>query len=311
MNDTTGLFALSLSNDDQPFETIQTAHERDMVRLRDRVAENSIGMDPVVHMDIIGTSEEVQEEMRVRRERQGVLVDAPPPNKPRVKKTATTAASFFTAKKASSSSKVKVAEKEKENLAIKEKKQTTTPAVGKKDAKPIASKKVGNVDDFLGDMDDDDDDERPGKSNDGGDPMEIEPVAPKPTRRKASKKEVIDVPMDVDEDNNSDNGEDKFQVSGAMDAFATVKKPTPPKNIGQKRRRKIVKEVTTVDEKGYLHTENQEVWEDIPEGEEEKAPVRSKTTSSSRTKPAKKAETNSKGQSMLKQNTLMGFFQKK
>lgn len=246
-------------------------------------------------------------------------------------KKVTTAASFFGKAKISTSSS---------SVPVSKATTTTTPQEDGKENlnknEPVKSlaamKDVGNADDFVGDMDDDEDDndsevmEAP--SIDGMDVDEPQETnVSKKTQRKAHTKMVI---MDDDDDDNvRDTGIKKVRtkksvavVHGAMDAFTTVvAKPNEPENnhhsTKQRRRRKKLVDKTTVDENGYLHTETQEVWEDIP-SEEEQDPSFSKglalPAQISKSRPQELASINSKkktNKANMKQGNLMGFFQKK
>jgi hypothetical protein len=91
-----------------------------------------------------------------------------------------------------------------------------------------------------------------------------------------------------------------------MDDFAQKAAPLPGNLPSRRRRRKVTKEKTTVDPNGFLHTEIQEVWEDIPSDEEETQLVGSPIAKAA--PPAKKTSTVKAG---MKQKSLANFFQKK
>ena len=221
----------------------------------------------------------------------------PPPVAPlaRGPKKATTAASFFqkVAKKTTKKKKTtsKATEDEKENNQSSSKRAEASVPNG-----PAGSgKKVGNADDFVGDVDDDEDE-------DDNDAMEVVRPSRKPragTRQPSSVKPAEnDVSLEAQDIKVA-------PVSGAMDAFA--KKTTDEnKQSGEqkrKRRRKKLETKTSMDARGYLHTETVEVWEEIPSDEDEKESSIVAHKLSHRSAPAKK-----KASVNMKQGSLKGFF---
>lgn len=170
----------------------------------------------------------------------------------------------------------KTAQEEKEN---KHNKQRT-------ESKPAVEKKVvGNADDFVGDDESSDDE--------SVNPVE---VPPSPKKRdqpdvnendETAQVEEIDL-MDVDQDPKKEEN------------METESSPAPKK---RGRRKKLVQK-TSVDSKGYFHTETQEIWEDIPSDEEPER-IKPKKTTKKLAAPAKKK---AKG---MKQGSIGSFFAKK
>jgi hypothetical protein len=184
---------------------------------------------------------------------------------------------------------------------------------------------VGNADDFVGDLDDDDDDDDDDDVVDVTVKETVEPVVVRENKKKAAsnKRRTIAIDDDDDDDDYDDNGkskkhkEAKLPVTGAMDAFATTSQKSETADVHddskpKKRRRKKLVEKTTMDPNGYLHTETQEIWEDVPSDEDE--PV-SKSISSKKAPPklapVTKKKSAANGKSGMKQGNLMGFFKKK
>jgi len=115
--------------------------------------------------------------------------------------------------------------------------------------------------------------------------------------------------------------------SGAMDAFAKKKDAPAPsastKNVaggggGSKKRRKRLVEETTVDENGYMVTQNVTVWEEVSEDDE--APSKPAPAAKSAIKSGAKSSMAGKSNARSgkggvggkkKQAGLMGFFAKK
>jgi hypothetical protein len=231
-------------------------------------------------------------------------------------RTKTTAASFFKSSEAakasgnskrkgvsSSSSKAATSsfavtkiksEDEKENKESRAKVKIEPPAANIAAAKSAI--KIGNADDFVGDMDTDSDDEE-GEERAGdavmrdafsGDeyetadnesfsapaskPPPANKRAPQPALSSFSSKGRPGVQHPRDgSDNEEDDKKDVVanapakQLSGAMDAFATTATALPPVDAKPATRmRKRVVEKTFKDEHGYLQTELQEVWEEVP-----------------------------------------------
>uniref|UniRef100_A0A7R9WRW4 DNA polymerase delta subunit 3 n=1 Tax=Craspedostauros australis TaxID=1486917 RepID=A0A7R9WRW4_9STRA len=119
-------------------------------------------------------------------------------------------------------------------------------------------------------------------------------------------------------------------VYGAMDAFATKKKPdqvdrsksqnssqASSATKGRARRKRLVEK--TYMENGYLHTKMETVWEEIPEDElrsednkrRTKKPIASSSSSSSSKKSKSKSTSGKSKPTGMKQGTLMGFFKPK
>lgn len=169
---------------------------------------------------------------------------------------------------------------------------------------------VGNADDFVGDLDDNDDDSVPG---DAAPAVPAEHVPRRPSKRVLipdSSDDEADTPEE-----SAATGKTTHEtllvdaappVKGAMDDFAQKAAPLPGNLPSRRRRRKVTKEKTTVDPNGFLHTEIQEVWEDIPSDEEETQLVGSPIAKAA--PPAKKTSTVKAG---MKQKSLANFFQKK
>lgn len=213
-------------------------------------------------------------------------------------KKVTTAESFFQKKSATveklKSTKAKDATKEqpKESKTghsfSKKPKGMETSKENEKENQAKTSK-VGCVDDFMGDEDDSDDD-----------PMEVD-VAPRKKiirgRKQSNKEEKVEEPVSEEEP--------VLPVRGAMDDFATEAKQRPAAETstsGRRRRKKLVQK-TSMDAQGYLHTETQEIWEDIPSDEEDEPifiPKKPTTTQQTSTKKV-----------AMKQGSLLGFFTKK
>lgn len=212
---------------------------------------------------------------------------------------------------------------------------------------------VGNADDFMGDVDDEDDDDDDSHEDD------IVTNAKDADSKSRAEVHVMDVDDDddhLDEDametekiattidgNNSDDEEERYNKKGAMDAFvvpavASVHNDTA--GTSRRRRKKLV-EKTFVDAKGYLHTETQEVWEEVlsDDDDNEKKNTNNdgnhrssssakdgtkkqqqqviggnaKAASSKRLPPSTKGGKKTAGgkNDKLKQGNLMGFFAKK
>lgn len=208
---------------------------------------------------------------------------------------------------------------------------------------------IGDVDDFVGDMeedDDDDDDEDDAEiwnKIDDNDRMEVDDpkkaLKAKSTRSKRSEKQnkdngeendedvdAMDIDVEVKKRRTSSKKLRPVVVSGAMDAFAVVK-PTvvveqPTQGNQRRRRRKTLVDKTTVDANGYLHTETQEVWVDVSDDDEVVA-IGADVTQGARSqagkdttkqmKPAniKTVKGGPQKKAPMKQGNLMGFFQKK
>lgn len=208
-------------------------------------------------------------------------------------KKSTTAESFFQKKKTATKTKEttkakETTKKESENCktdnSSKQPKEKATSKDNEKENNGKSSK-VGSVDDFVGDDDDSEDDL-----------MEIDAA---PTRkiirgRKQRKEEVEAADVVAVEKKAA------VPAWGAMDQFATAEAKRPTEQ-GRRRRKKLV-QTTSMDAEGYLHTETQEMWEDIP-SDEEKVEILNSKKPAAQQLPTKKTA--------MKQGTLMGFFTKK
>jgi hypothetical protein len=294
-------------------ESIATAHERDRLYPGLDMAFSVIAPSSQIKLlisekkkqrDADDCTEAMEEEQ------------APAPLNKRPKKT-TTAAAYFEKKQPAATVPTASVATEKKQSAVIGKKQTAAVATTTKPSKvsvsnkkPSASgvakkedekenkvavqEKVGNADDFVGDVEESDSDES----------MEVEPVS-------KTKQPTID---DLDSDTSEPTKKNQFKknksdivVIGAMDAFA-MKKELAPVQVGHKRRRKKLVQTTTKDDSGYLHTETQEVWEDIPTDEEQEEIKKSSMVAVKKIQPvANKGAKKDK----MKQGSLMGFFTKK
>lgn len=229
---------------------------------------------------------------------------------------------------------------QKENNGSSEKKAASAPSSARAKAKG-----GGNVDDFVGDVDEDDEFEQ----------MEVKRKARKDTeakadekagkRRQKNKKKVIEEEED-DEDEEMEDAkpaakaddisddeieyDDVIDVSGksgrkksvmskgALNAYTAKKAPSPaataaPGGEGSKKRRKRLVEQTTTDENGFFKTEFVAVWEEVEDEGDGASSARNsgvaKGGAAGKAAPAKKgAKAGGKGK---KQAGLMGFFAKK
>lgn len=319
---TSTLVALALVPADATAETMHIAHERDMVLYRDMIQYNAGPLlDEHAHIDAIVPCAATLTGYRTSLQSGLDFVsDAPQETVSRVSsssssrlpKKVTTAAAFFGAKKedkkpskAVSSKTAKAQKPVKKAVPAAFAKKTATKAKSNPEEKENASKNdVGNADDFVGDFDDEEEDD---------DVCMQEPAMVRgedPTMRRTIA--IDDSDDDEDEAANpakAKSSKKKAPLSGAMDAF-TSQKPKPQESAGdskKKRRRKRLVEKTTTDPNGYLHTETQEVWEDVPSDEEEAPSLLSKKA------PSRLAATKKKGagKTGMKQGNLMGFFKKK
>lgn len=320
------LYAASTENG----ESISTGHERDMTAFRTKLQDNQLPpcakqllIEPSPHLPAIPVGDD--SDMKY------ATLAAPTTTATRKKGKATTANDFFKSK-----SKGAVAEDGKENNA-KEKARTSTntavakkPAASKKQApkisatanpaqkkptaasKPSENKKIGNADDFVGDVDDSDDEEDTMDVDDGSnDSVEvIEKVSSKKTSKPAAKKAAAKkrAPLQDSDDDEESDGEEK----DAMDEDAAPKKKKELAPPTHRPRRKKMVEKTYVDCHGYLVSETVEEWEDIPEEELKQEAEQKKVASQAQPKPAaKKKSKAAAGKPKLKQGNIMGFFQKK
>jgi hypothetical protein len=241
----------------------------------------------------------------------------------------TTAAAFFGAtankksdKKPAASKEVKGKENNKtiDSKAASKKKAEAKP---KKD-EDIPPKQSANVDDFMGDEDEDEEfmqqeserqarvareasikEVRASVTNDNAKKNNTSLNDKRKTNPEKSVKEDSDV--ELDEKKTSDN-EIEYDdcVKKPMDAFA--KRATSSSSGGAKKRRKKLVEKTVM-ENGYLKTVTEEIWEEYEEEEEAKpAAVKAAASKGGSSKPAAKKSGLNKGK---KQGSLMGFFSKK
>jgi hypothetical protein len=214
---------------------------------------------------------------------------------------ATTAANFF-ANNAKDSKKPAAAKKPpaKKPKATREPKPmdvddndgaTNTSSRGEEKENSVNKKgsTVGNVDDFVGDVDSEDDEEFQ--------QSEKERKRRNEARDKKQRKKKEKQPVQQDEE---EEKEPPAKVHGAMDAFAQHVEKKPEQESRKTKRQKRLVEKTTVDANGYMHTETQAIWEDV---EEEEEPV-----AASKPAPVKKKAPVKKN---MKQGSLMGFFKKK
>lgn len=291
----TTVFSLSAEPSDTLYalstgEGVATGHARDLSKWRDQAKDGTLMFEATT--DIIAPSDAVKRDM-LESTRAAPVEEATPAaatSTTAMKKKATTAASFFGNKKPatvkSKATNMKVA-------ATSKPKAAATPTKPKIAAKPIDEEKenqtkaasVGRVDDFVGDEEDDEDDVPVVASSPAQPPVVVDDGEQSVKPRKSPKK-----PHPI--------------VHGAMDDFVSEKAPTTPaNNTSQPPRKKKVKKTiqkTTMDDKGYIHTEMVEVWEEVDDDE----PVVKKAS------PPKKA-TAAKKPSQMKQGSLMGFFKKK
>ncbi len=234
---------------------------------------------------------------------------------------ATTAAAFFknantTSTKTKKKAEPKKTKKEEEKENSRNKKATST-----------------NVDDFVGDVDEDEEfleeekarkarvakearkearelmnDEKAKKRNTDGIESKRSKVAPKRQKRSEDSGENQ---MDIDYDDG-----DEEKKAGAMDAFAQKKEKSTPSagssttsSGGVKKRRKKLVEETTVDANGYMRTETITVWEDVSDDEVE---VKAKPAMTKAAAPKPKGKNSmKKSGGTKKQAGLASFFAKK
>ncbi|GKY94898.1 hypothetical protein MPSEU_000454700 [Mayamaea pseudoterrestris] len=332
------LYSLAMMTKDgaqqeQHCESLSAAHEREMAHFRDLVTDNHLStiLSETARFDLIQPSPLVRaaydESIRIgsssgehAMDVEATTVSAAPIATRGGPKKTTTAASFFSAKAAASNKK-----KEAESKPATTKTASNHPPVASAKSeekensvsKARGSSKVGIVDDnFVGDEESDDEEmdhkhqsHAEYESDDDSQPLDTKAAA------KTSKKQHLtiddssdDEPAAVKETTKKSRTKRKDEpvASGAMDAFATKKDAASNGGTAHKRRRKKLVEKTTMDASGYLHTETQEIWEDIPSDEEEVkvAPVVAK-------KAAPKPVASKKNAASMKQGSLMGFFKKK
>ena len=161
--------------------------------------------------------------------------------------------------------------------------------------------KVGNADDFVGDMDDGSDDE---------DVVEVNP--PESFKLDGARSISRDAPIEPEDD----PAVDASPANEIPKTNATGKITLDP-NRKRKRRKKLIEKTTM--QNGYLHTETQAVWEDVPTDEEEeeeqaaadRRAMASKASSSLGSNKASGKSSKAPAQRATKQQSLMGFFGKK
>ena len=172
-----------------------------------------------------------------------------------------------------------------------------------------SSKAVGNADDFLGDMDDEDNDSDSVDEVDesGSDSITqtktneknaVAAESPKKIARRAYQMDGSDSDKDVEQPVEDDAVEKAAKVNATSNDGAK-----------HKRRRKTLVEKTFTDENGYLYTETQTIWEDVPSDEEDASVLTNKKSTGAA--PGKKAQKVSGPPKAMKQGSLMGFFTKK
>lgn len=275
-------------------ESVATAHERDMVQLREMVADgNPLSEGAILPAEPMETiKDQTAQRNRVvdpnGAPARAAAAAAAPIHKPfaNAKSKPTTAASFFSKQKELAKKEERSKEtsrrqgEEKENTVVVHNKN-----IDRKKAKVPPAKKVGNADDFVGDIEDSDDDD------DDDDVVVVRKTTNIP------KKEPTPPPSPVLQQ------QPPSPVRGAIDAFAE-KDP----NRKRKRRKRMVEKTTMVN--GYLRTETVAVWEDVPSDEENAA--EQKLLQERITKPKTKPSGSGKSSKQpMKQTGLMGFFKKK
>ena len=245
---------------------------------------------------------------------------------PRVAHKPTTAATFFGKKKESAkptaptaTSTTKTTTVNKTSTSKGSSKTTTVPSMFQRAAsstatslpskKPKATaqqdekennkrpKSVGNADDFVGDEEESDDEE-------------VVVQKPAVVRGRVVPKDDEVMVMDDVEEEKEEKNKAKPTIYGAMDDFAKPKEAAPEADAPKRRRRrKRLIEKTTMDKSGYIHTETQEIWEDIPTDEEEEveAPKKAKPAVPVPSRPKKKVVKTSG----MKQGDIKGFFSAK
>jgi hypothetical protein len=236
-------------------------------------------------------------------------------------------------KSLSQSSSMTTSSKPNPDRQEKENKINSRPSYAKSNT---TSAKVGNADDFVGDLDEDEDDD--------DEDIEIVPppltkVAAATTKKQPPQDDTIDIDNPANDRSNDDNDEedDPPEKEGSKSTNTNRSTTFIPTNFNdpnrkRKRRKKLIEKTTM--QNGYLHTETQSIWEDVPtdeEQEEEKAAIarqraipqqyenkntvaRGGSTANTKTSGGAKATTsknNNKKNDSMKQKSLMGFFAKK
>lgn len=331
------------SNASEPCESLAAAHERDMAYYRDLLTDNTLQtvlcelskFDCIApHPSIHSAFQESLQQASKAPEGDVPVASATSSSATLARggpKKVTTAASFFSSKKektmmtttatTKSTNPAKTVKATSKDEAMSEEKENHVSS--SKNTK--GTSKIGTVDDFVGDEESDDD------SDDDSMDAKIAATGEKKPRA------LLDDDEDSDDDdghlqtkpmkkktNGSDSAvtapqektkkkrkEEPTVVSGAMDAFATKKDKaetnTAPATKHKRRRKKLV-ERTTMDASGYLHTETQEIWENILSDEEDSEVV---SQISTKKMEATKPNASKKAPAAMKQGSIMGFFKKK
>jgi hypothetical protein len=325
---------------------LNAAHARDMVHLRDALTSqqydtifpNLVTYESDLIQPSVSIPQHDREDWKHQRRMTTLETDSPnetalstknPPALNLQSRKPTTANAFFTSNQSrpktisttsslssqSKASKSKISLPEKENS---DQLNTTTSNT----ATPLPLNKVpcrmGNVDDFVGDTEEDDEflqqealrQERRSKAE--------EQQTKRPSNKRQSAPQRSPFPASLDSpkhqqykkysSTNTYSIDQLSQSSGGTDTeshpkVAVVVAP------GIKRRKKLV-DKTTMDEHGYLHTETVVVWEELPEDND--SPLESSqnqhSSSSTTTMPKPSASRPVKSTVNFKQGTLRGFF---
>jgi DNA polymerase subunit Cdc27 len=296
---------LGLAPESAP-ESFDVAAQRQAAVMRDHLQDAVIGTNPTARARLAAVwraaaaviaapdvNDELPEESS--SEPPEPIAALPPPPLPALPKTKTTAAAFFASNNSSrpvEKAAVTAMEEKENHHQSKTSSSSSTPA-----AAPQQRPDVGDADDFVGDVDDSDQEE-----------VAAVPVA------KPGKQRVSRVILSDDDEEEEDLKVPKKAasrrkkvlppVSGAMDVFATTTAKTAAESEDpaprRRRRRKKLVTNTTTDAKGYLHTEQEEVWEEYSTDEEAKLPTVAKKPTTTAAKPVNR-----------KQGNIMGFFKKK
>ena len=284
-------------------ESVATAHERDMVQFREMVSdqryETKLSIAPAD--DIVK-----QMNQKVDKQSHASLISTPfvQSKRPVAKKTSTTPASFFANQQTTSketSKKSKTTSTNSKNVKTISKKPTPPPAkeivptpptekenvVDETQKMAMDPATVGNADDFVADEEESDDE------------VEIVAAAKKTKKKKPVRAAPSPPPSPK---------KPASPVRGAMDAFCSEQQTQDTDPMRQRKRRKRLVEKTFM-ENGYLRTETQAIWEDIPTDEEDAQAVKAAPIATKK-KPASNNKSTTKGQPM-KQMGMMGFFGKK
>jgi DNA polymerase subunit Cdc27 len=308
---------------------LNAANARDMVNLRDAVTSQHydtifpsllVDSDSTIIEPSVSIPMHNPEVWKTQRRQMTTIASDPPPvsslsntKHPATTKVQgrkpTTAHSFFASNQKSASNAASSLLQSKATVTktpILEKENSNNPTT--KISTPIQSNTalstIGNVDDFVGDIEEDDDflqqealrQERRSKAE--------ELQAKRQIVKKTSARPRPPLPPNPDSPKqimNRHYTNPLSQSSDGTDAETHTKVAAVP---GIKRRKTLV-DKTTMDEHGYIHTETVVVWEDLPDDPplESSQPHASSTTISkpSHSRPVK-STTN------FKQGTLRGFF---